>query len=84
MPIVGSHSHVYTPMYITNWIICNIHVFVAVADLGFPIGGHAPIRGERGPPTLALFGENVCKNERIGSHRGWHVPGMPTPRSANA
>ena len=23
-----------------------------------------------GPPTWALFGENVCKNERIGSHRG--------------
>ena len=28
-----------------------------------PLGGH-------GPPTWALFGENVCKNERIGSHRG--------------
>ena len=33
--------------------------------------------------TRVLFGENVCKNERIGSHRGWCVPGTP-PRSANA
>ena len=40
----------------------------AVADPGFPIGG-------RGPPTRALFGENVCKNERIGSCRG-RAPGM--------
>ena len=41
-----------------------------VADPGFPIGGHAPVRGGHGPPTWALFGENVCENERIGSHRG--------------
>ena len=41
-----------------------------VADPGFPIGGH-------GPPMWALFGENVCENERIGSHRGgmcWACP----------
>ena len=31
-----------------------------------PLGGHGPL-------TRALFGENVCENERIGSHRGWHV-----------
>ena len=37
-----------------------------------PLGGH-------GPPTWALFGENVCENERIGSHWGEHVPGMPPP-----
>ena len=42
---------------------------------------HAPIMGGCGPPTWALFGENVCKNERIGSHRG-RAPGTP-PRSAN-
>ena len=30
-----------------------------------------------GPPTQALFGENVCKNERIGSHRGGRAPGTP-------
>ena len=41
-----------------------------VADPGFPVGGRAPVRGGCGPPTWALFGENVCKNERIGSHRG--------------
>ena len=42
----------------------------AVVDPGFPIGGH-------GPPTQALFGENVCENERIGSHSGWRAPGTP-------
>ena len=39
-------------------------IMYAVVDLGFPVGGG------RGSPTWALFGENVCKNERIGSHRG--------------
>ena len=48
----------------------------AVADPGFPVGGHAPIRGH-GPLMWMLFGENVCKNERIGSHRGF------PPRSTN-
>ena len=39
--------------------------------------------GGRGPRTPVLFGENVCKNERIGSHGGrGHVPGKP-PRSTN-
>ena len=52
-----------------------------MADPGLPVGGVHPLGG-RGPPTWALFSENVCKNERIGSHRGWHAPGMP-PRSAN-
>ena len=32
---------------------------LSVADPGFPEGG-------RGPPMWALFGENVCENERIG------------------
>ena len=41
--------------------------------------------GGRGPPMRALFSENVCKKERIGSHRGWRVPCTPSPpRSANA
>ena len=43
-------------------------------------GGVHPLGG-RGPPTWALFGENVWKNERIGCHRG-RAPGTP-PRSAN-
>ena len=34
-----------------------------VADPGFSFGGHQP-------PTQALFGENVCENERIGSRWG--------------
>ena len=38
-----------------------------MADPGFPIGGMNPLRG-CGPPTWALFTENVCENERIGSH----------------
>ena len=33
-------------------------------------GGRAPIMRGHGPPTWALFSENVCENERIGSHRG--------------
>ena len=49
---------------------------ITVADPGFPMGGHAPIKGGHGPLTWALFSENVCKNERIGSHRG-HAPGTP-------
>ena len=42
---------------------------VSVVDPGFPLGGVHPLGG-RGPPTWALFSENVCENERIGSHRG--------------
>ena len=38
--------------------------------------------GGRGPPMWVLFGENVCKNERIGFHGG-RAPGTPPPRSAN-
>ena len=53
-----------------------------VADPGFPIGGVHPLGGH-GPPTWALFGENVCENERIGSHRGGVRRARP-PRSANA
>ena len=48
-----------------------------MADPGFPMGGRAPIRRGFGPPTRVLFSENVCENERIGSHRGWRVPSMP-------
>ena len=40
------------------------------ADPGFPIGGCGPTLGGHGPPTWALFGENVCENERIGSRGG--------------
>ena len=42
-----------------------------MADPGFPVGGGGvDSLGERGPPTWVLFGKNVCKNERIWSHRG--------------
>ena len=43
-----------------------------MTDPGFPVGGVDPLRG-RGPPMQALFGENVCKNEKIG-HVRWHAP----------
>ena len=33
-------------------------------------GGSRISRRGRGPPMWALFGENVCENERIGSHGG--------------
>ena len=56
----------------------------SVADPGFPVGGRAPIRGGRGPPTWTLFSENVCENKRIGSHRGGGAcAGHAPPRSAN-
>ena len=38
-------------------------------------GGEHPLGGH-GLRTLALFGENVCENERIGSHRGACAPPM--------
>ena len=40
-----------------------------MADPGFPVD---PLGG-RGPPTQVLFGKNICKNERIGSHGGGGV-----------
>ena len=41
-----------------------------------PLGGHVDPLGRHGPPMWALFGENVCKKERIGFHGG-HAPGTP-------
>ena len=40
-----------------------------MADPGFPVGGCGPVRGGHGHPIRVLFGENVCKNESIGSHK---------------
>ena len=42
----------------------------AVADPGYPVGGHGPVGGGHGPPTRALFSKNVWENKRIGSHGG--------------
>ena len=47
-------------------------------DTGFPVGSADPLGGGgmHRPPMLALFSENKCENERIGSHRvgvGWGV-----------
>ena len=41
----------------------------AVVDPGFPMRGWTHWGGH-GPLTQVLFGKNVCKNKRIGSHRG--------------
>ena len=65
---------------------CYLHnsFIYTVADPGFPIeggGGMHPLGG-CGPPMWALFSKNVCKNERIGSHKGGMCQACP-PRSAN-
>ena len=52
------------------FLTVNVNMIKSVEDPGFPMGGRAPVRGGHGPPMWALFGENVCENERIGSHRG--------------
>ena len=61
-------------------LITDVNYLQPVADPGFPVGGVYPLGG-CGPPTQALFTRNVCKNEKIGSHRG--VCTGHAPRSAN-
>ena len=51
------------------------------ADPGFPVGGGTRFGG-CGPPTQVLIGENVCENERIGSH-GEHALENFVCRSGN-
>ena len=45
-------------------------------DPGFSVGGKWTHFGGFWPPTWALFSENVCENERIGSCRG-RIPVRP-------
>ena len=45
-------------------------------DPGFSVGGAWTHFGGFWPPTWALFSENVCENERIGSCRG-RAPARP-------
>ena len=52
-----------------------------MADPGFPVGGRQAIGGHQ-PLTWVFFGENICKNERIGSC--WGRPLVAPPGSANA
>ena len=54
-----------------------------MADPGFPVGGGVHPLGGHGPLMWALFGENVCENERIGSRCGGGVCPACPPRSAN-
>ena len=41
-----------------------------MADPEFPMGAWTRLGGGHGPPMRALFGENICENERIGSRTG--------------
>ena len=53
-------------------MILSLHRVVIFISGGSRIsrrGGVHPLGG-REPPTWPLFGENVCENERIGSHGG--------------
>ena len=54
-----------------------------VADPGFLFGGGGGANLLWGPPTRVLFGENVCENERIGSHSGGGGGTGSAPGSAN-
>ena len=49
---------------------------LAVADPGFPVGGHGPRRGGHGLPRQLHFENFVCQNERIWTLRG-RAPGTP-------
>ena len=56
----------------------HIQIHMAVADPGFPVGGHQAIGGHQ-PPMWVPFGKNICENERIGScfGEGAHAAGSP-------
>ena len=47
----------------------DINAYAGV-DPGFPVGGVDLFWGGHGPQTQMLFSENVCENNRIGSHGG--------------
>ena len=53
------------------------HIVITTNNTVFSGGSRISRREGRAPPMRALFGENVCENERIGSHRGWRAPGTP-------
>ena len=56
----------------------NLHHIYYCFNIAFSGGSRISHRG-RGPPMQVLFSENVCKNERIGSHRGWRALGTSPP-----
>ena len=67
-------------LILENWRngeLGNLLLPYAVADSGFPVGAHGPIRGAWTPDMGTLW-QNVCKNERIGSRGGGGVhPACP-------
>ena len=67
----------------------GIRVFTNINPLqgwiqDFPWGGANPHWRGHQPPTQALFGENICKNERIWSCWGGGTPETFVCRSATA
>ena len=64
------------------YIYIHIHIYIYSGGSRISRRGACTHWGGHGPPTWALFGENVCKNKRIGSHRG-ACAGHAAPRSAN-
>ena len=65
-------------LWVAYLLFRNVIILVPMADPGFPVGGTCTHWGGHGPPMRALFGENVCENERIGSHMEWCAPGTPS------
>ena len=56
-------------------LVLGNSTYVSVADPGFSIGGRLhPLGGGAWTSNAVLFGENVCENERIGSHGGLGPP----------
>ena len=62
-------------MYFVHFLLSQNYCD-AVADQGFPVAGGMDPLGRCGHLMQALFAENVCENERIGSRRG-RAPGTP-------
>ena len=72
----GTFGNIPISLATLKYSAFNIIILNSGADPGFLVGGG------HGPLTKALFGENVCENERIGS-RGGRAPENFVCRSAN-
>ena len=58
------HHNGATPISYTTALLHLICTINSVTDPGFPVGGANPLEAGRRHPTWALFGGNVCGNER--------------------
>ena len=61
---------VYSTLYLV-WLVHRL--YISGGSRISRRGGVDPLGGP-GPPMQVLFSENVCENERTGSHRGGHAP----------